>query len=78
MNFWVNKGYEGAYDSVQRYVRRWRQEESKIVPGVFVPLHFPPGDAYQFDWSHETAIIIIPMIALCGVRLCQQRSSVLL
>lgn len=51
------QGYEGAYDSVQRYVRQWRHEKGKLIPGVFIPLHFPPGDAYQFDWSHETAII---------------------
>jgi transposase len=51
------QGYAGAYDSIQRHVRQWRQEKSKIKTGVFIPLHFPPGDAYQFDWSHETAII---------------------
>ena len=43
------QGYSGAYDSIQRHVRRWRQEKSKIKTGVFIPLHFPPGDAYQFD-----------------------------
>jgi transposase len=69
------QGYEGAYDSVQRYVRKWRQEKSKIVSGVFVPLHFPPGDAYQFDWSHETAIINgeVKKIKATHFRLCHSR-----
>lgn len=51
------QGYQGAYDSIQRYVRRWRHDKNKIKPGIFIPLYFPPGDAYQFDWSHETAVI---------------------
>ncbi len=51
------QGYQGAYDSIQRYVQRWRQNKNNVKPGVFIPLYFPPGDAYQFDWSHETAVI---------------------
>jgi len=51
------QGYEGAYDSIQRYVRRWRQAKGKVKPGIFIPLHFSEVDAYQFDWSHETVII---------------------
>ena len=46
-------GYEGGYDSVRRYVKRWRQEQSKATGQVFIPLSFDPGDAFQFDWSHE-------------------------
>ena len=52
--FLCEQGYSGAYGSIQRHVRRWKNEKSKIKPGVFIPLHFPPGDAYQFDWSYET------------------------
>ena len=55
--FLTDQGYEGSYDSIQRYVRRWRLEKGKIKTGTFIPLHFPPGDAYQFDWSHEMAVI---------------------
>lgn len=51
------QGYQGAYDSIQRYVRQWRHDKNKIKSGVFIPLYFPPGDAYQFDWSHETVVI---------------------
>lgn len=70
-----NQGYEGGYDSVQRYVRRWRQEKGKIKSGTFIPLHFPPGDAYQFDWSHETVVINgeVRKIKIAHFRLCHSR-----
>ena len=29
-------------------------DERARVPAPFVPLSFSPGEAYQFDWSHET------------------------
>ncbi len=69
------QGYEGAYDSVQRYVRRWRQDKGKVKSGVFIPLHFSPGDAYQFDWSHETVILNgeIKKIKAAHFRLCHSR-----
>jgi transposase len=36
-------GYEGGYDSVRRYVQRWRNER-KILPGdVYIPLTFEHG-----------------------------------
>jgi transposase len=47
------KGYEGGYDSVRRYVQRWRQEQKTLSGEVFIPLVFEPGEAFQFDWSHE-------------------------
>jgi len=69
------QGYEGAYDSVQRYVRKWRQDRGKVKSGIFVPLHFFPGDAYQFDWSHETVILNgeIKQIKAAHFRLCHSR-----
>jgi hypothetical protein len=40
-----------------------------------VPLSFDPGEAYQFDWSHEIAIIdgITTTIKVAHVRLCHSR-----
>ncbi len=69
------KGYQGAYDSVQRYVRQWRKNKGRIKPGVFIPLYFPPGDAYQFDWSHETVVINgeVKKIKVTHFRLCHSR-----
>jgi transposase len=48
------RGYDGAHDSVHRFVRAWRDERSRVPAQAFVPLSFAPGEAYQFDWSHET------------------------
>jgi len=46
------EGYPGAYDSVVRFVRAHRQSPARPTE-AFVPLSFDPGEAYQFDWSHE-------------------------
>jgi transposase len=48
------EGYRGAYDSVQRFVRRWKADKSApALTHAFVPLAFAPGEVCQFDWSHE-------------------------
>lgn len=51
------EGYRGAYDSVQRYAKKWREERGREPEQCYIPLRFDPGDAYQFDWSHEKAIL---------------------
>ena len=49
-------GYGGGYDAVRRYARTWRRRWRLLSPSQgFVPLSFDPGEAYQFDWSHEYA-----------------------
>lgn len=50
------KGYQGAYDSVQRAVKAFKSDE-KSSKNVFVPLSFAIGEVCQFDWSHETVKI---------------------
>lgn len=49
------EGYDGGYDSVRRYAGRWADQRRGVSSPVeaFVPLSFAPGDAYQFDWSHD-------------------------
>lgn len=48
------EGYRGAYDSVQRFVQRWKASKSSpSLTQAFVPLAFAPGEVCQFDWSHE-------------------------
>jgi len=48
------QGYTGAYDSVQRFVKRWKEEQGHGSGSkAFIPLCFDPGDAMQFDWSLE-------------------------
>ena len=51
-------GFAGGYDSVRRYAQRWFKDRAATAQGVFIPLAFAPGEAYQFDWSHETALLI--------------------
>ena len=48
------RGYDGAHDSVHRFVKAWRGERARVPAQAFVPMIFAPGEAYQFDWSHET------------------------
>ena len=47
-------GYDGAHDSVHRFTKAWRDERARVPSHAFVPLSFAPGEAFQFDWSHET------------------------
>ena len=46
-------GYGGGYDAVRRYAKAWRWRRSASTAQTYVPLVFSPGEAYQFDWSHE-------------------------
>ena len=54
-------GYDGSYARVAAFVRHWRAArevaQRTTGRGVFVPLAFPPGDAFQFDWSEDWAVI---------------------
>lgn len=45
--------YDGAHDSVYRFVKAWRADSARLPAQAFIPLRFDPGEAYQFDWSHE-------------------------
>ena len=68
-------GYEGGYDAVRRYARTWHRERSAVTADAFVPLSFAPGEAYQFDWSHEVVLIngVTVKIKVAHVRLCHSR-----
>jgi transposase len=68
-------GYEGGYDAVRRYARRWAKERGQATAAAFVPLSFAPGDAYQFDWSHEVVLLsgITVTVKVAHVRLCHSR-----
>ena len=50
-------GYGGGYDAVRRYAKAWRRRRSSSVAQAYVPLVFSPGEAYQFDWSHEYVVL---------------------
>src|SRR2546426_289538 len=42
---------------------------------VYVPLTFAPGEAYQFDWSHEVVLLrgVTVIVKAAHVRLCHSR-----
>jgi transposase len=68
-------GYEGSYDAVRRYARRWTRERGQSTAAAFVPLSFAPGEAYQFDWSHEVVLLdgVTVTVKAAHVRLCHSR-----
>ncbi len=68
-------GYEGGYDAVRRYARVWRRARGSATAPAYVPLSFAPGEAYQFDWSHEIVLINrMPVtVKVAHVRLCHSR-----
>jgi transposase len=73
------EGYIGAYDSIQRFVKKWHLEVGKLGK-AYVPLSFNPGEAYQFDWSQETVELggIIQTVKVAHFRLCYSRLSFLI
>ena len=69
-------GYGGGYDAVRRYARTWRRRWRLLSPSQgFVPLSFDPGEAYQFDWSHEYARLsgVTTKVKAAHMRLCYSR-----
>ena len=57
----VALGYTGSYNRVAAFAREWRidrqREQQTTGRGTFVPLTFRPGEAFQFDWSEDHAIL---------------------
>lgn len=57
----VALGYEGSYGRVAACVRTWKaerhREQQTSGRGTFVPLAFQPGEAFQFDWSEDWAVL---------------------
>lgn len=51
-------GYRGSRSPVYTWCQRWLQEQAgKPRNAGFVPLSFELGEAFQFDWSCEYALI---------------------
>jgi transposase len=54
-------GYDGSYGRVAAFVRTWKadrqREQQTSGRGTFIPLVFAPGEAFQFDWSEDWAIL---------------------
>jgi len=68
-------GYGGGYDAVRRYARGWQRARAAVSAAAYVPLSFAPGEAYQFDWSHEMVVMAgaAMVVKVAHVRLCRSR-----
>ena len=57
----VALGFTGSYGRVAAFARQWRmdrqREQQTTGRGTFVPLVFRPGEAFQFDWSEDYAVL---------------------
>ena len=57
----VALGFDGSYNRVAAFSRAWVQRRHEVEQttgrGTFVPLAFSAGEAFQFDWSEDLAII---------------------
>ena len=71
------EGFVGGYDSVRRYVQKWRRRTSDQPPTVYIPQAFDPGEAYQFDWSHEWVELggVPVKVKVAHFRLCHSRMA---
>ncbi len=60
---------------MRRYAKKWRVERGAATAEAYVPLSFAPGEAYQFDWSHEIVLIngTTVTVKVAHVRLCHSR-----
>ena len=69
------QGYEGGYDAMRRYARSWQRDRAATSVDAYVPPSFAPGEAYQFDWSHEIVLIngTTVTVKVAHVRLCHSQ-----
>jgi transposase len=73
-------GFTGSYDRVAAFARRWRQAQQVQAKtagrGTFIPLRFAAGEAFQFDWSEDWAVIDGERIRLqiAQFKLCHSRA----
>lgn len=68
-------GYRGGYDAVRRYAQAWGRTQAVATAAAYVPLSFAPGEAYQFDWSHEIVLLagVTTTVKVAHLRLCHSR-----
>ena len=75
------QGFTGSYSRVSEFVRQWCQEAGQAVAKkAFVPLHFEPGEAFQFDWSEEGLVIggLYRRMQVAHIKLCASRAFLLI
>jgi transposase len=76
-------GYDGSYNRVAAFAREWKaarqREQQTCGRGAFVPLAFLPGEAFQFDWSEDWAVIggERTKLQVAHFKLCYSRAFIL-
>lgn len=76
-------GYTGSYDRVAAFARDWREQQQVLHQhagrGTYVPLTFAPGEAFQFDWSEDWAVIdgVNTKLQVAQFKLCYSRAFLL-
>ena len=66
----------GAIPQDRLKLAAWRRRRRLLLPSqAYVPLIFDPGEAYQFDWSHEHARLLgtTTKVKAAHMRLCHSR-----
>jgi len=68
-------GYDGSYSSVWRHAQDWDEQRGSAAAEAYIPLSFAPGEAYQFDWSHEVVLLdgVTVTVKVAHMRLCHSR-----
>ena len=78
----VSLGFAGSYNRVAAFARAWKEECRRLQQSSgrrsFVPLVFAPGEAFQFDWSEEFAIIdsVRVKLQVAHFKLCYSRAFI--
>ena len=69
------EGYSGTAATVRRHMRAFERRRHPIGT-AFIPQSFAPGEAYQFDWSHEHIELagLEQIVKVAHVRLCYSRA----
>jgi len=70
------EGYTGSYSPVCRFIKILKGDGSQLSK-AFIPLHFAPGDALQFDWSEEHVVLggVESKIKVAHFRLSHSRKA---
>jgi transposase len=75
-------GYDGSYNRVAAFARAWEEECKRLQQtagrGTFVPLAFAPGEAFQFDWSEDFAVVrgVRVKLQAAHFKLCYSRAFI--
>ena len=75
----ISLGYDGSYNRVAAFVRAWKEiviGSSRLPGGEPSCLCFAPGEAFQFDWSEDWAVIggVRVKLQVAHAKLCYSRA----